>query len=206
MRALLPGLFSLCLILSGFSSPAFADASCVAEIKPAPQATEHPGIIFHQYYLGCLSHASYLIGDEGTKTAIVVDPQRDVDQYIEDAKKNGLKITHVFLTHVHADFAAGHLELQRRTGAQICLGAKTNASIKFVGFKDGDSVDLGTTKFKVLETPGHTPEAISILVYDTKRMPKNRTLFLPAIVYSSVMSVVLICCLLKESLRSNSRA
>ncbi len=149
-----------------FPSPALAEVSCVAEIKSTPT---HPGIIFHQYYLGCLSHASYLIGDEATKTAVVVDPQRDVDQYIADAEKNGLKITHVFLTHVHADFVAGHLELQRKTGAKICLGSKTNASYKFTGFKDGDSLDMGNTRFKVLETPGHTPEAISILVYDTKK-------------------------------------
>ncbi len=159
-------LLSLCLVLGGASTPTFADASSVAEIKLAP---EHPGIVFHQYYLGCLSHASYLIGDEATKTAVVIDPQRDVEQYIADAQKNGLKITHVFLTHVHADFVAGHLELQRKTGAKICLGAKTNASYKFTGFHDGDTLDLGNARLKVLETPGHTPEAISILVYDVKK-------------------------------------
>lgn len=149
-----------------FLPPAFGEVSCVAEVKSAPA---HPGIIFHQYYLGCLSHASYLIGDEATKTAVIVDPQRDIDQYIADAEKNGLKITHVFLTHVHADFVAGHLELQRKTGAKICLGAKTSATYKFTGFKDGDTLDVGNVRFKVLETPGHTPEAISILVFDTKK-------------------------------------
>lgn len=162
---------ALGLVMSGavgtsFLPPAPAEVSCTAEVKSAPA---HPGIIFHQYYLGCLSHASYLIGDEATKTAVIVDPQRDVAQYIADAEKNGLKITHVFLTHVHADFVAGHLELQRKTGAKICLGSKTNASYKFIGFKDGDKLDMGNIRFEVLETPGHTPEAISILVFDTKK-------------------------------------
>jgi len=150
----------------GVVPASLAEVSCVAEIKQAPA---HPGIVFHQYYLGCLSHASYLIGDEATKTAIVVDPQRDVDQYIEDATKNGMRITNVFLTHVHADFVAGHIELQRRTGAAICLGAKTKASFPFTGFKDGDTLDMGNAHFKVLDTPGHTPDAISILVYDVKK-------------------------------------
>lgn len=149
-----------------FLPPASAEVSCVAEVKSAPA---HPGIIFHQYYLGCLSHASYLIGDEATRTAVIVDPQRDIDQYISDAEKNGLKITHVFLTHVHADFVAGHLELQRKTGAKICLGARTSATYSFTGFKDGDTLLLGNIRLKVLETPGHTPEAISILVFDTKK-------------------------------------
>lgn len=164
-RWLLAAMMPLCLALSATLPPAFAEVSCVAEVKDAPA---HPGLIFHQYYLGCLSHASYLIGDESTKTAIVVDPQRDVDQYIEDAKKNGLKITQVFLTHVHADFVAGHLELQRRTGAEICLGAKAKAEFKFHPFKEGDKLDMGNAVFQVLETPGHTPEAISILVFDKK--------------------------------------
>ncbi len=169
--------FALSVLLLGalqqFQSPAVAEVSCVAEIKDSPKvAPAHPGIVFHQYYLGCLSHASYLIGDEATKTAVVIDPQRDVDQYIADAKKNGMKITHVFLTHVHADFVAGHLELERKTGAKICLGSKTNASYKFTGFKDGDTLEFGNIRFKTLETPGHTPEAISILVYDLKKDAK----------------------------------
>ncbi len=76
-------------------------------------------MIFKQYYLGCLAHASYLIGDERSKTAAVVDPQRDIDQYVEDAERQGLQIRHVFLTHFHADFLAGHLELRDRTAATI---------------------------------------------------------------------------------------
>lgn len=176
MRLLKGFALSLLLLatLQQCQSPAVAEVSCVAEIKESPKvAPAHPGIVFHQYYLGCLSHASYLIGDEATKTAVVIDPQRDVDQYIADAQKNGMKITHVFLTHVHADFVAGHLELERKTGAKICLGSKTNASYKFTGFKDGDTLEFGNIRFKTLETPGHTPEAISILVYDLKKDAKT---------------------------------
>lgn len=157
--------FSLCSL--AWQSPVCAEVSSTAEVKEAP--TEHPGIIFHQYYLGCLSQASYLIGDEKTKAAVVIDPQRDVDQYVADAKKNGLHITHVFLTHVHADFVAGHLELQRRTGAQICFSSKVKAGFKFAGFKDKDTLDLGNLRLETLETPGHTPESMSILVYDKEK-------------------------------------
>ncbi|MBA3994766.1 MAG: MBL fold metallo-hydrolase, partial [Cyanobacteria bacterium DS2.3.42] len=125
-------------------------------------------MILDQFYLGCLSHASYLIGDPVSKTAVVVDPQRDVSQYVEEAKKHGLKITHVFLTHVHADFVAGHLELERKVGAKICLGAKSTASFPFTKLKEGDAIDLGDVQLKVLDTPGHTPEAISLLVFNSK--------------------------------------
>ncbi len=143
-----------------------SSANCVAEIRPAAKSD---GWIFHQFYLGCLAHASYLIGDPESKTAFVVDPQRDVDQYIEDAKSNGLKITHVFLTHIHADFVAGHLELARRTGAQICMGPKAETSFKLKRITEGDSLKFGRLSVKTLDTPGHTPEHISILVYDEKK-------------------------------------
>jgi glyoxylase-like metal-dependent hydrolase (beta-lactamase superfamily II)/rhodanese-related sulfurtransferase len=123
-------------------------------------------MILHQYYLGCLAHASYLIGDESTGTAVVVDPQRDVDQYLEDAKKQGLTIRHVFLTHFHADFLAGHLELRDRAGAQIHLGRTASAEFAFQPFGDGDRLEFGRVRLEGLETPGHTPEAISILVFD----------------------------------------
>ena len=119
-----------------------------------------------QYYLGCLAHASYLIADEKTKIAAVVDPQRDVDQYLEDAEKNKWDIRYVFLTHFHADFLAGHLELRERTGAQICLGARATAEYPFRGLKDGETINFGQVQLRILETPGHTPEGISILVYD----------------------------------------
>lgn len=119
-----------------------------------------------QYYLGCLAHASYLIADERTKTAAIVDPQRDVDQYLRDAEAGGYRIAHVFLTHFHADFLAGHIELRDRTGAEIYLGARGEAEYKFVPARDGMEVEFGDVRLKILETPGHTPEGISILVYD----------------------------------------
>jgi hydroxyacylglutathione hydrolase len=119
-----------------------------------------------QYYLGCLAHASYLIADERTKTAVVVDPQRDVEQYLADAEQNGWTIKHVFLTHFHADFLAGHIELRDRTGAKIYLGAKAEAQYEFTPLKEGDVVEFGDVRLSILETPGHTPEGISILVYD----------------------------------------
>jgi glyoxylase-like metal-dependent hydrolase (beta-lactamase superfamily II)/rhodanese-related sulfurtransferase len=123
-------------------------------------------MILKQYYLGCLAHASYLIGDEQTKTAAIVDPQRDVDQYLQDAAELGLTIKHVFLTHFHADFLAGHIELRNRAGARIHLGSRANAEFDFDAMKDGDSLEFGKVKLTILETPGHTPEGISILVYD----------------------------------------
>lgn len=123
-------------------------------------------MIFRQYYLGCLAHASYLIGDEGSHEAAVVDPQRDVDQYVEAARGLGLQIRHVFLTHFHADFLAGHIELRNRTGARIYLGARAQAEYAFTPMKEGDTLELGDVRLAVLETPGHTPESISILVYD----------------------------------------
>ena len=126
-------------------------------------------MILEQYYLGCLAHASYLIGDEVSGEAAVVDPQRDVDQYVEDARRLGCRIGHVFLTHFHADFVAGHLELRDRAGARIHLGARAEAEYDFTPMRDGDAVELGTVRLEVLETPGHSPESISILVYDLAR-------------------------------------
>ena len=126
-------------------------------------------MILKQYYLGCLSHASYLIGDEQSGTAVVVDPQRDVGQYLEDARQQGLSIRHVFLTHFHADFLAGHLELRDQAGAKIYLGAQAKAEYAFIPMKDGDVLEFGHLRLRVLETPGHTPESITILVFDTQR-------------------------------------
>ena len=123
-------------------------------------------MIFKQFYLPCLAHASYLIGDEATGTAAVVDPQRDTDQYIAFAAEHALQIKHVFLTHLHADFVAGHLELRDRAGATIYLGAAAKAGYAFTPLHDGDRVEFGRVRLKALETPGHTPESISILVYD----------------------------------------
>jgi hydroxyacylglutathione hydrolase len=123
-------------------------------------------VIFKQFYLPCLAHASYLIGDEVTRTAAVVDPQRDTDQYISFATEHALQIKHVFLTHLHADFVAGHLELRDRVGATIYLGAAAKAGYAFTPLRDGGILEFGHIRLKVLETPGHTPESISIVVYD----------------------------------------
>src|SRR5271165_43531 len=122
-----------------------------------------------QYYLGCLAHASYLIADETSGTAIVVDPQRDIQQYLTDAVQLGVQIRHVFLTHFHADFIAGHLELRDRCGADIRLGARAQAEYQFVPMKDGDTLEFPGLRLKILETPGHTIESISILVFDLKK-------------------------------------
>jgi hydroxyacylglutathione hydrolase len=123
-------------------------------------------VILKQYYLGCLAHASYLIADEASGQAAVVDPQRDVEQYLDDAAAAGCRIEHVFLTHFHADFVAGHLELRERAGATIHLGARATAEYPFAAMADGDGVQLGEVRLTVLETPGHSPESISILVND----------------------------------------
>jgi hydroxyacylglutathione hydrolase len=126
-------------------------------------------MILKQYYLGCLAHASYLLGDEASSTAVVVDPQRDVGQYLADAAEFGLEIRHVFLTHFHADFVAGHLELRDRSGATIHLGSRAQAEYAFVGMKDGDTLDFPRMRLQVLETPGHTIESISLLVFDLQK-------------------------------------
>ncbi len=123
-------------------------------------------MIFKQFYLNCLAHASYLIGDESTFTAAVIDPQRDVDRYLTFAAEHNLQIKHVFLTHLHADFVAGHLELRNRVGATIYLGGKAQAEYRFTPLNDGSIVEFGRLRLKALETPGHTPESISLLVYD----------------------------------------
>ena len=126
-------------------------------------------MILKQFYLNCLAHASYLVGDEEAGVAAVIDPQRDIEQYLAFARKHDLRITHVFLTHLHADFIAGHLELRERTGATICLGAAAKAEYPFLAMHDGDTIDLGRMRIKTLDTPGHTPESISLLVFDLDR-------------------------------------
>ncbi len=126
-------------------------------------------MILHQFYLNCLAHASYLIADERTATAAVVDPQRDIARYLVFAEERGLKIKHVILTHLHADFVAGHLELRDHAGATIYLGAKAKAGYQFTPLADGSVLEFGSVRLKTLETPGHTPESISITVYDLNR-------------------------------------
>ena len=123
-------------------------------------------MIFKQFYLPCLAHASYLVGDEETGTAAVIDPQRDTDHYLAFATEHALTIRYVFLTHLHADFIAGHLELNKATGATIYLGAAAKAAYAFTPLADGARVEFGRVRFTALETPGHTPESISLLVHD----------------------------------------
>jgi glyoxylase-like metal-dependent hydrolase (beta-lactamase superfamily II)/rhodanese-related sulfurtransferase len=123
-------------------------------------------MILKQFYLNCLAHASYVIGDEQTGTAAVVDPQRDVDAYLAFAAEHGLRVAHVFLTHLHADFIAGHLELRDRVGATIYLGKAAEAEYTFHPLGDGDVVEFGQVRIEALETPGHTPESICLKVFD----------------------------------------
>lgn len=119
---------------------------------------------FRQFYLGCLAHASYYIGSE--QEAAVVDPQRDVGQYLEEAEVNGQQIKYIIETHLHADFVSGHLELAAKTGARIVFGARANPGFPHLAVRDGDLLKVGNVTLKILETPGHTPESISIVVDD----------------------------------------
>jgi len=125
---------------------------------------------FEQFYLGCLAHASYLLGSEGE--GVVVDPQRDVEIYLEAAEKNGLKIRYIFETHLHADFVSGHRELAARTGAQIYLSRVAGATFPHVAVDDGYTLRVGKLRIEVLATPGHTPESISLLVTDEEKDEK----------------------------------
>jgi glyoxylase-like metal-dependent hydrolase (beta-lactamase superfamily II)/rhodanese-related sulfurtransferase len=126
-------------------------------------------VILQQFYLNCLAHASYVVGDESSGVAAVVDPQRDIEQYLAFAVEQRLTIKHVFLTHLHADFIAGHLELRDTVGATIYLGARASAEYAFTPLADGDRVEFGRVRLQAIETPGHTPESISIAVYDLDR-------------------------------------
>ncbi len=123
-------------------------------------------LFFTQYYLDCLSHASYLVGDTDSGAAVVVDPQRDVGEYLRDAEANGLTITKVIETHFHADFLSGHLELAAATGADIVYGKAAAGRVGFAieTHANGDHLSLGTVDLEVLETPGHTPESICVVI------------------------------------------
>ncbi len=123
-------------------------------------------MLLRQYYLGCLAHASYLVGDAGAGVAAVIDPQRDIEIYLDDARRLGVEIRHVFLTHFHADFVAGHLEIRNRTGAAIHLGARAKAEYAFLPMRDGETMLLGSVELTFFETPGHSPESVCILVSD----------------------------------------
>ncbi len=122
---------------------------------------------FEQFYLACLSHASYLLGSEGV--AAIVDPQRDVGIYLEAAAQNNLRIQYIIETHLHADFVSGHRELAARTGADIYLGARAGAKFPHVGVCDGDELAFGQCRLRFLETPGHTMESMSVVVTDLEK-------------------------------------
>jgi glyoxylase-like metal-dependent hydrolase (beta-lactamase superfamily II)/rhodanese-related sulfurtransferase len=164
---------------------------------------------FKQFYLGCLAQASYLIGDGGE--AAVVDPRRDVDEYIEEAKRQGLAIRHVIETHLHADFVSGHRELAARTGARIYFGAKAGARFDHVPVREGDEIRMGNVALRFLETPGHTPESVSVLVTDRSVSPEPQavltgdTLFIGDVgrpdLLGARMSAAELASLLYDSLR-----
>ena len=124
---------------------------------------------FEQFYLGCLAHASYLFGSEGE--AVVVDPQRDIEIYLEAAQKQQLQIRHIFETHLHADFVSGHKELAARTGATIYIGEAAGATFPHVAVGDGFELRVGKLRIDVLETPGHTPESICLVLTDEEKSP-----------------------------------
>ena len=123
-------------------------------------------MILTQHYLACLSHASYLIGDESTGRAVVVDPRRDVGIYLREAAGRGLRIERVIETHVHADFLSGHLELADQAGAVISYGADADVGFPIEPLHDGQRLPLGAVTLQILATPGHTPESICVLVWE----------------------------------------
>src|SRR6201996_6756509 len=123
-------------------------------------------MMFTQHYLDCLSQGSYLIGDETTGRAVVVDPRRDIDDYLSEAAERGLRIGRVIETHIHADFLSGHLELAAATGALISYGEDAEVEFPIEPLRDGQRISLGQVTLEILATPGHTPESICIVVYE----------------------------------------
>ncbi len=124
---------------------------------------------FEQFYLGCLAHASYMLASEGD--AVVVDPQRDVEIYLQAAEKNHVSIRHIFETHLHADFVSGHQELAARTGASIYIGAQAGATFPHVAIEDGFQLQVGKMRITALETPGHTQESMCFVITDEEKSP-----------------------------------
>ena len=145
--------------------------TCTVPDSPGPrEAPPLPTFEFKQFYMGCLAQASYLLGCDGE--AAIVDPRRDVDIYLEEAKARGLSIRYVIETHLHADFVSGHRELAARSGATILISHRANAGFPHQAVKEGDLFRVGSLSLRILETPGHTPESISILVTDTRTSDK----------------------------------
>ena len=130
---------------------------------------------FEQFYLGCLAHASYMLVSEGE--AVVIDPQRDVETYLDAAATHGAQIRHVFETHLHADFVSGHKELASRSGANIYIGPRANASFSHVKARNGFELRVGKMRIQVLETPGHTPESICLVIIDEEKSPRPWAVF-----------------------------
>src|SRR6266853_3138766 len=122
---------------------------------------------FEQFYLGCLAHASYMLASEGE--AVVVDPQRDVEIYLRAAETNRVSIRHIFETHLHADFVSGHQELASRTGARIYIGAEAGATFPHIAVRDGFQLQAGKLRITALETPGHTPESVCLVITDEEK-------------------------------------
>jgi hydroxyacylglutathione hydrolase len=146
--------------------PAFTE---IAEENSQDNFKEQP-MYFEQCYLACLAHASYILISQGE--AIVVDPQRDVEMYCEIAASHGASIRHIFETHLHADFVSGHKELAALTGAKIYIGARAQAAFPHVALRDGFELRVGSIRLQALETPGHTPESLCLLITDEEKSPK----------------------------------
>lgn len=130
---------------------------------------------FKQFYLGCLAHASYYIGSDGE--AAIIDPQRDIQQYLDEAEANNQKIKYIIETHSHADFVSGHIELAEKTGAEIIFGQRANTQFPTLKVKDNDELTLGKINLKFLETPGHTPEGICVLAENTENSDEPLKMF-----------------------------
>lgn len=124
-------------------------------------------MLLKHFFIGKIAHSSYILA--GKKTCAVIDPQRDVDIYIEEANYRDLKITHIFQTHLHADFVSGHMDLAERTGAKIHVAKSAGCTFDHIGLSEGDSVELDEMILQVMETPGHTPEHLSYVVIDKSR-------------------------------------
>ncbi len=129
--------------------------------------------VFHQFYLSCLAHASYLVGDDEAGECAIVDPQRDVDVYLEAARERGLTIRWILETHLHADFVSGHLELARRTGATIAISHRAGAEYDHRALRDGDVIDIGDVSITAWETPGHTPESMCFVIAEGDAPPSR---------------------------------
>lgn len=151
--------------------PAFQGGSTLSN----PSSENMNAIVLEHFFLGCLAHASYLVGSEGI--AAVIDPQRDIDIYLKAAGEHGLRIAHIVETHLHADFVSGHHELAERTGAKIYLGDGSGAKFPHVAVKDGDWIQFGNCRFDFLQTPGHTVESICIAMADLEHASSPKALF-----------------------------